>query len=173
MTDILKDVVKKSTGRRAQIKNMTIAGKTGTTNDKKEAWFVGYSPYYVCSVMLGNDDHTPLKFNSLTAAGIFADLMGPIHEGLENKDFVMPDKIDRKYISALGYTELIPEGYTPRNQGKPAYFAPEEDEDEDGEGGVETTDKEGREGGRESNREGSERRNSERNNSDHRNDDDN
>ena len=176
MTDILKDVVKKSTGRRAQIKNMTIAGKTGTTNDKKEVWFVGYSPYYVCSVMLGNDDHTPLRFNSLTAAGIFADLMGPIHEGLENKDFVMPDKINRKYISALGYTELIPEGYTPRNQGKPGYFAPEEEEEEeeeDGEGGVETTDREGREGGRESNRDGSELRNSDRNNSDRRNDDDN
>ncbi|KXO14802.1 transglycosylase [Clostridiales bacterium KA00134] len=132
MNDILKEVVTKSTGRKAQIKKMTVAGKTGTTNSKQEAWFVGYTPYYTCSVFIGNDNHDSLKFSSDVAAGVFSQIMSPIHEGLEDKDFFeKPDGINRKYISALGYTELIPEGLTPRNQQKPSYFAPEEDEDDD------------------------------------------
>jgi len=60
MTTILRDVVKKGTGRRAKVKALEVAGKTGTTNDSKDAWFAGYSPTMECIVWFGNDNNTPM-----------------------------------------------------------------------------------------------------------------
>ena len=60
MTSILKDVVQKGTGRNAKIKNIEIAGKTGTTNKNIDAWFCGYSPSLQTIVWYGNDDNKPM-----------------------------------------------------------------------------------------------------------------
>ena len=57
LTTMLEDVVKKGTGRGAQI-GRPAAGKTGTTSDYKDAWFVGYTPDLVAAVWIGNDDNT-------------------------------------------------------------------------------------------------------------------
>lgn len=53
MTDILQDAVTNGTGRSAKLGNMPSAGKTGTTTDSKDRWFVGYTPYYVGAVWTG------------------------------------------------------------------------------------------------------------------------
>jgi len=58
--DILKDVVKKGTGRNARVKGIEIAGKTGTTNKYKDAWFVGFTPDTQTIIWFGNDDSTSL-----------------------------------------------------------------------------------------------------------------
>jgi penicillin-binding protein 1A len=59
MTDMMTGVMKRGTGRSARL-SRPCAGKTGTTSDYRDAWFVGYVPQLVTSVYVGNDDFTPL-----------------------------------------------------------------------------------------------------------------
>ena len=61
MIDILKDVVKRGTGRRARVDGLEVAGKTGTTNNYVDAWFCGFTPEYEAIVWFGKDDNTPLR----------------------------------------------------------------------------------------------------------------
>jgi len=60
MTDILKDVVKRGTGKNAQVKGIELAGKTGTTNKNVDAWFCGYSPTIETIVWFGRDNNRPI-----------------------------------------------------------------------------------------------------------------
>ena len=110
ITDILEEVVTQTTGRNANFPRMHIAGKTGTTNSQKEAWFVGYTPYYVCSVFIGRDDHKPLPFYSTTAASLWKSIMQPLHEDLDDKEFEEPTGIKKEYVKGVGKSELIVEG---------------------------------------------------------------
>ncbi|MGA1932650.1 transglycosylase domain-containing protein [Arcobacter sp. YIC-464] len=61
ITSILKDVVQRGTGRRAQVDGIELAGKTGTTNDNVDAWFCGYSPSIQTIIWFGKDDNTPMR----------------------------------------------------------------------------------------------------------------
>ena len=75
MTDILKDVIKRGTGKKAAVKGVELAGKTGTTNNYIDAWFCGYSPTIEVIVWVGRDDNKPIgKFASggSMAAPVFA-----------------------------------------------------------------------------------------------------
>ena len=58
---MLINVIEKGTGKEAKILNWQIAGKTGTTQKSRDAWFIGYTSEYVIGVWIGNDDNTPLK----------------------------------------------------------------------------------------------------------------
>ena len=60
MISILKDVVKKGTGRNAKVKNIEIAGKTGTTDNFRDAWWCGFTPETTTIVWFGNNDNSPL-----------------------------------------------------------------------------------------------------------------
>ncbi len=60
MTTILRDIVQRGTGIRARVDGIELAGKTGTTNDSIDTWFVGYSPSIETVVWFGNDDNSPL-----------------------------------------------------------------------------------------------------------------
>ena len=132
LTNILEDVVKGGTGTNAAFRNMHIAGKTGTTNDQKEAWFIGYTPYYLCSVFIGNDKHESLNFSSNVAASLWHDLMKPIHENLEDKEFVKPDEVIKKYVPMLGRSEYFTEKSSkPHYTNKLLWNDDDEDEDED------------------------------------------
>lgn len=57
MTHLLQDVVQQGTGQRAKSLGRPAAGKTGTTNDLKDAWFIGYTPSFLAGVWVGHDDH--------------------------------------------------------------------------------------------------------------------
>ena len=104
MTDMLKAVVKEGTGTEASLGEMPVAGKTGTTNKKYAVWFVGYTPYYVCSTYLGDDvgrkdangNSIPLRSieeSSTAAAKLWASVMKPIHQNLEVIDFEKPSGV--------------------------------------------------------------------------------
>lgn len=74
MIDVMKDVIKKGTGRRARVKGIELAGKTGTTNQGIDAWFCGFSPEIQTVVWFGNDDNTPMfkgEQGGRTAAPVF------------------------------------------------------------------------------------------------------
>ena len=60
MISILEDVVKKGTGRRVRMQNIDVAGKTGTTNNFRDAWWCGFTPDTTTVVWYGNDDNKPL-----------------------------------------------------------------------------------------------------------------
>lgn len=75
MIDVMKDVIKKGSGRRARVKGIELAGKTGTTNKGVDAWFCGFSPEIQTVVWYGNDDNTPMakgEQGGRTAAPAFA-----------------------------------------------------------------------------------------------------
>jgi penicillin-binding protein 1A len=60
LTSMLESVVQEGTGRRVQALGRPVAGKTGTTNDFRDAWFLGYTPGLIAGVWVGFDDHTSL-----------------------------------------------------------------------------------------------------------------
>ena len=61
MNRLMTRTVTQGTGRRAAIAGRQVAGKTGTTNDFRDAWFIGYAPEIVTGVWVGNDDYSPMK----------------------------------------------------------------------------------------------------------------
>lgn len=77
MNYMLTQAVETGTGRRARIEGHRIAGKTGTTNDFRDAWFVGYAPDRVTAVWVGDDDNKPMKnvTGGSIPAIIFKDVM--------------------------------------------------------------------------------------------------
>lgn len=60
MISMLESVVRGGTGRRAQISGVPVGGKTGTTEDKRDAWFVGITPDFAVGVWAGNEDNSPM-----------------------------------------------------------------------------------------------------------------
>jgi penicillin-binding protein 1A len=84
MNDMLSAVVAQGTGGRAALERHPAAGKTGTTQDSRDAWFVGYTASLVAGVWTGNDDGRPMR--DVTGGGlptmIWHDLMTRAHVGL-------------------------------------------------------------------------------------------
>ncbi|MCI8418101.1 MAG: glycosyl transferase [Lachnospiraceae bacterium] len=94
LTSAMKDVVTQGTGTAARFTGMTIAGKTGTTSQNNDVWFVGYTPYYTAGVWAGFDNNHKLsKGETNYHKVIWKKVMSRIHEELPNKDFDMPEDI--------------------------------------------------------------------------------
>ncbi len=95
MGDILRTTVSSGIAGRARMSDMAVAGKTGTTQNQADIWFVGYTPYYVSGTWIGNDSpRVTLSRNSSTAAQMWQYINNTIHEGLDSKtSFDRPDGI--------------------------------------------------------------------------------
>ena len=92
MTYMMQNAVETGTGREAQLRNMPVAGKTGTSGQYKDRWFVGCTPYYVAAVWTGYDQPERIYVSNggNPAAQIFRSIMTPIHDGLPWKNFPWP-----------------------------------------------------------------------------------
>ncbi|KZY30143.1 peptidase [Oleiphilus sp. HI0081] len=92
---MLKDVITKGTGRKAlQLKRKDLAGKTGTTNDQKDAWFSGFNTQLETSVWVGFDKPQTLgrrEYGSRAALPIWNDFMAVALEGTPNANLPQPD----------------------------------------------------------------------------------
>ena len=87
MTWMLRNVVTDGTGAAAQLNDRQVAGKTGTTDESRDLWFIGYIPQLVTGVWLGNDDNTPTYGNSGTAAYAWHEFMEKAVEGMPVEKF--------------------------------------------------------------------------------------
>ena len=87
MNEMLMNVIANGTGKAAQI-GRPVAGKTGTTSDYRDAWFMGYSPDAVTGVWVGNDDNTPMKkvTGGMLPAQIWHGFMQAALEGTPARD---------------------------------------------------------------------------------------
>jgi penicillin-binding protein 1A len=96
MTSMLQGVVQRGTATRAKVLSRPVAGKTGTTNDFIDAWFVGYSPTLVAGVWVGIDDREPLGYKEAggrAALPIWIEFMQQALERIPLQDFVTPPHI--------------------------------------------------------------------------------
>ncbi|MDZ7910000.1 MAG: PBP1A family penicillin-binding protein [Gemmobacter sp.] len=91
LTYMLTQVVQRGTGTRARLGDTPVAGKTGTTNAARDAWFIGFSAHYVVGVWMGYDDNRPLT--GVTGGGLPAEIwhevMKRVHEGIPPTNLLM------------------------------------------------------------------------------------
>ena len=103
MTSILEGVVKRGTGKKLRDLNVPVAGKTGTTNNNYDAWFVGFTSNLVIGVYIGFDNPKTLgKFEtgSKAALPIFKDFIKNALYKEDFKEFKIPEGI---YLTSLDY----------------------------------------------------------------------
>lgn len=116
VTNMLQSVVTEGTASRAAALKLPIAGKTGTSNEGRDTWFVGFTPDYVVGVWVGNDDSSPMggkETGGTTAVPIFVDVMKAM--GQPAKQFARPAKIVERVIdreTGLLAPEGAPKGTT-------------------------------------------------------------
>ena len=99
---MMLDVVRRGTGRRAmELGRRDLAGKTGTTNDQRDAWFSGYNDHLVTTVWVGFDDHEPLgreEQGGRAALPVWIEFMAEALDGVEESPSPMPDGLAQARI---------------------------------------------------------------------------
>lgn len=138
MTEVLEGVLTQGTAKGMGLDNMPSAGKTGTTNELKDGWFVGYTRYYTTSVWVGYD--MPREMDGLAGntypVKIWNTFMNEIHENLEPLDFLQSARLSDEYLKEQEekkqQDEQTPEEQTPAEQ-TPEEQAPAEQTPENAE----------------------------------------
>lgn len=109
LTYMLQNAVEHGTGTEAALWTVPVAGKTGSSGQYMDRWFVGCTPYYVAAVWTGYDTQEAIQVSGNPAAQLWKKVMSPLHDGLAWKSFTYP------YLSG-------------ENTGIFGYTTPEEDE---------------------------------------------
>jgi penicillin-binding protein 1A len=134
MTDMLQAVVREGTGWRAKRLGRPLAGKTGTTDNQQDAWFLGFSPRTVSGVWVGYDVAAPLGKNetgSRAASPIWVDYMASALRNQPRDDFEAPPGIVFSRIDTKSGLLAAPQSkswvFQPFREGTaPTEFAPTE-----------------------------------------------
>lgn len=93
MTTLLQNVVQNGTGKKAKALNRPVAGKTGTTDENRDAWFIGFTPDLVAGVWVGFDDRRSLgrrETGSRAALPVFVDFMQEVYKDRPVEEFPLP-----------------------------------------------------------------------------------
>ena len=120
MTTVLKGVLNEEygTGKALKLKGQIAAGKTGTTNNYKDAWFCGYTKYYTTAVWVGYDSGKMM--NGVTGGSypgkIWQNFMNNLHEGLKKDDWNAPSTCYKAFYDGMG-------NETSYNTGKKDWFS--------------------------------------------------
>ncbi|MBP2629186.1 MAG: penicillin-binding protein, family [Firmicutes bacterium] len=116
LTDMMRGVLTHGTGTAANI-DRPAAGKTGTTNDYKDAWFVGFTPDLVASVWIGYDTDGYLNgiTGGSTPATIWRTFMTKALVNTPSRDFIRPNGVVLDAPATKGINELSPDGKQPTN----------------------------------------------------------
>ncbi|MGQ7246677.1 penicillin-binding protein 1A [Halomonas sp. V046] len=150
LRDMLRDVVEHGTARRALAMNRSdIVGKTGTTNDQRDAWFAGFNTDLATTVWVGKDDNTPTaEYGSQAALPIWVDFMS---QALDGKPEAIPEqppgivtaRVDANTGRLLrdsqggGISEIFDEDHLPSQQPRRVESAVERHSDSQGTGAYE------------------------------------
>lgn len=87
------------TAQYCKINGISVAAKTGTTNDNFDKWLCGFTPYYTAATWFGYDYNEPINYNKKNPAGIiWANVMNKIHQNLNDKSFNRPYTIEQLNI---------------------------------------------------------------------------
>ena len=111
ITSMLQSVIERGTGRRAKTLQRPAAGKTGTTNDMNDAWFIGYTPQLLAGFWVGFDEKRTLgkgETGGRVAAPIWARFMERALEGEPNLDFPVPTGISFAWINPHTGQRVLP-----------------------------------------------------------------
>ena len=87
MRSILQDVVRRGSGGGAYFSGMSIGGKTGTTDDARDRYFAGFTPYYCAAAWSGYKSNEVVYSDTNPCSAMFKRVMSRIHEGLEDPGF--------------------------------------------------------------------------------------
>jgi penicillin-binding protein 1A len=101
MTDMLKGVVREGTGAEAAAVPAVVAGKTGTSSNHRDTWFIGFTPHVMTGVWIGYLKDKPLdvaETGGKTAAPVFTEYMTSVVKAYPKTDFTIPDNIVFAYI---------------------------------------------------------------------------
>jgi penicillin-binding protein 1A len=115
ITSMLEGVVQRGTATQALVLGRPVGGKTGTTNDYRSAWFMGFSPKLVVGVFVGFDDNRSLgngETGSVAAVPIFVEFMQEALKGYPPDDFAAPT--NAKFALVRGIREAFRPGTEPR-----------------------------------------------------------
>ncbi len=120
MIKMMNSVVENGTGKRARLDGVASAGKTGTTNAYRDAWFMGYTGNFVCGVWFGNDDYQ--STNRMTGGSLPAmtwhNIMAYAHQGVEVKQ--LPGVVVPQIRQPQAYAEVKSKNSEPPPPPRPA-----------------------------------------------------
>lgn len=116
LTDAMRDVVSSPAGTAygsIQAASQPVAGKTGTTSNYKDIWFVGYTPYYTCCVWGGYDNNQDLPLASTCHTYnkiLWSAVMNRIHAALPAAEFTVPESITQVTLCSESHLLSVPDG---------------------------------------------------------------
>ncbi len=104
LTYLLQNAVEHGTGTEAALWSVPVAGKTGSSGQYMDRWFVGCTPYYVAAVWTGYDQQEAIQVSGNPAAQLWKKVMSPLHDGLAWKSFTYP-YLSGENTGIFGYTD--------------------------------------------------------------------
>lgn len=123
LTDTMQGVFNEEigTGHYINLNEQIAAGKTGTTNSKRDAWLCGFTNYYTTAVWVGRDDNKVLS-DTKYAGRIWEDFMTNIHKDKNPSDFSIPDTIEYRNVKGNGTLGTSIYDKSKLDKNKSAYF---------------------------------------------------